>query len=54
MDGKSAALAVPVWQQHAVIAQEEVVEKTVEEIIGRPLASDISNSPRPPSPQRVR
>ena len=25
MDGESAALAVPVWQQHAVVAQEEVV-----------------------------
>ena len=31
MDGESAALAVPVWQQHAVVAQEEVVEKAVEE-----------------------
>ena len=31
MDGESAALAVPVWQQHAIVAQEEVVEKTVEE-----------------------
>ena len=31
MDGESAALAVPVWQQHVVVAQEEVVEKTVEE-----------------------
>ena len=30
MDGESAALAVPVWQQHAVVAQEKIVEKAVE------------------------
>ena len=31
MDGESAALAVLVWQQYAVIAQKKIVEKAVEE-----------------------